>query len=362
MTTLLDLVEPIALRVDAEGRVTAASPAAPRWLAARRGASLNALFGRPSHGTLRELAVRGAQARPEEGWPEGPASWDLSVEPSGAVLALGAALKPPDVLAGLLGRATLIEKSQALAVLPREQVGPLAERMQPKAFREATVLFIDAVGFSQLASRVDPVTCLKQLDFFFSAFDQITAGFGVEKLRTSGDTYMAVAGVPHRRASHAVDATMAALRCAQVVAAGLTPIVDEWDWSFRFGLHAGPCISGVLGSRRPVYDLWGDTVSIANHVERVGRPDSVSVSGSVHRLIEPFFECVFDGTTVARSAGDVPIYVVRGLRPEFAADARGSIANEAFKERYQARFGSPCPEIAGEALAIEMAHGLDFAD
>lgn len=362
MVSLLELVETIALRVDAEGRVVPASPAAPRWLAVRPAIQLPALFGCPSVAQLRALALRGAAAVPERPWPEGPVSWDLSVEPAGTVLALGSALRPPEVLAAKLARATLIDKSLALAVLPRERGGPLGERLQPKAFREATVMFIDAVQFSQLASRVDPVTCLKQLDFFFSTFDKLTAALGVEKLRTAGDTYMAVAGVPHRRTSHAVDAVLAALRCAQVVAFGLTPVADDWDWSFRIGLHSGPCISGVLGAKKPIYDLWGDTVSIASHVERVGRPDCVSVSGAIQQLIEPFFECVFDGTTVSRSAGEVPIYVVRGLRAEFAADESGVIVNEAFRTAYAARFGAPCPEAAGEPLAVGLAHGITDDD
>lgn len=359
MVSLLELVETVALRVDAEGRVAPASPAAPRWLSVRPTSSLPALFGCPSVAQLRALALRGGVACPEKPWPEGPVSWDLSVETSGTVLALGSALRPPEVIAAKLSRATLIDKSLAMAVLPRERVAPIGDRLQPKAFREATVMFIDAVQFSKLASRVDPVTCLKQLDFFFSTFDKITSALGVEKLRTAGDTYMAVAGVPHRRASHAVDAVLAALRCAQVVAFGLTPVADDWDWRFRIGLHTGPCISGVLGAKKPVYDLWGDTVSIASHVERVARPDTVSVSGAIQQQIEPFFDCVFDGTTVSRSAGEVPIFVVRGLRPEFAADPGGVIVNAAFRTAYAERFGAPCPEAAGEPLAVELAHGIE---
>lgn len=358
MASLLELVETIALRVDVTGEIAAASPAAARWLAAHPSRAFAALFGCASAAELARLAARGAAARPETAWPEGPVSWDLSAEPSGAVLATGAVFRPPDVLAHKLSRAALIDKSMALALLPRERGGSLGERLQPKAFREATVMFIDAVQFSKLAARVDPVTCLKQLDYFFSTFDRITSALGVEKLRTAGDTYMAVAGVPLRRPSHAVDATLAGLRCVQVVASGLTPVADDWDWSFRIGLHTGPCISGVLGARKPVFDLWGDTVSIASHVERVGRPDCVSVSAAVHQIVEPFFDCTFDGTTVSCSAGEVPIYVVRGLRPEFAADEVGVIANEAFRAAYAARFGVPCPEAALDPQAASLAEGI----
>lgn len=360
MVAILELVESIALRVDADGKVTPASSAAARWLAARPGApSLGALFGAASPAFLRSLAESSGKAVPENPWPEGPVAWDLSLEPSDGVLAVGVAIRSPRTLASQLATATLLDKSLALAVLPRESAAPLGERLQPKAYRESTVMFIDAVQFSRLAARVDPVTCLKQLDFFFSAFDQITSAFGVEKLRTAGDTYVAVSGIPHRRLSHAVDATFAALRCAQVVASGLTPIVDEWDWSFRIGLHSGPCISGVLGSKKPVYDLWGDTVSVASHVERVGQPDSVCVSGAVRQLIEPFFSLEFLQTTVTRSVGEIEVFAVRGLLPELQADDQAMVANAEFAARYEARFASPCPSAAQEALGVELGQGLD---
>lgn len=361
MVAVLDLVEPIALRVDADGRVTPVSPAAARWLGAHPG-TLATLFGCASPEALRAQAQGDGKGVPQATWPDGPAFWDLSIEPSGTVLAVGAALRSPKALAAQLAQATLLDKSLALAVLPRESAAPLGERLQPKAYREATVLFIDAVQFSRLAARVDPVTCLKQLDFFFSAFDQITSAFAVEKLRTAGDTYVAVAGIPRRRPAHAVDATFAALRCAQVVASGLTPTVDEWDWSFRIGLHSGPCISGVLGARKPAYDLWGDTVSIAAHVEKVCRPGAVMVSGATRQLIEPFFVCELEQRTTTRSAGAIEIYAVRGLYPELQARPDALVANATFKERYEARFGTPCPAAALEALSVELAHGIGGGD
>lgn len=358
MVALLELVEPITLRVAADGAISPASPGAAAWLAERPGAGLEALFGASSPAALRARAEAGERVAPPSPWPEGPVSWDLSLESSDAVLAVGVALRSSRALAAQLAPATLLDKSLALAVLPRESAGPLGERLQPKAYREATVMFIDAVQFSRLAARVDPVTCLKQLDFFFSAFDQITSAFAVEKLRTAGDTYVAVAGIPQRRPSHAVDATFAALRCAQVVASGLTPIVDEWDWSFRIGLHAGPCISGVLGAKKPVYDLWGDTVSIAAHVERVGQPDAVCVSGAVRQLIEPFFALEFLQNTATRSVGEVEVFAVRGLLPELQGEGEGVVANETFKQRYEARFHSACPAVALEALGVELGQGL----
>lgn len=334
MDTLLELLTPVLLRVDERGSLSPADRRSSDWLVAHgpKDRSLQTLCGVSDPADLVDAG--------------GP--WRALADPSGGFLLSGVAWSATETIAQRLAHETLQTKQTLLNVLPRA-VGEhlsLARGLQPKAYREATVLFIDAVQFSRLAARVDPVTCLKQLDFYFSLFDQITSSFGVEKVTTIGDAYMAVAGVPHRRAAHAVDATLAALRVARAVAARPAPVVDEWEWSFRLGLHSGPCISGVLGNRRHVFDLWGDTVSVAAHVQRVGRPDCVSVSGATLRLIEPFFDVAFDGTTVVRNAGEIELHIVRGVRPELLADSAEIIVNAAFCDRYSQIYGVPCPEAA----------------
>jgi adenylate cyclase len=343
MTSLLELLTPVILRVDAVGRLTPADTRSAAWLeeAGPRSRTLQALCGVQDP---RELA-------------DGAGPWRSLPDVDGNHLIVGAAWAAPESIAQRIAADSLQDKQVMLNVLPRAVADHLGEAkgLQPKAYREATVVFIDAVQFSRLAARVDPVTCLKQLDFYFSLFDQITTVFGVEKVTTIGDAYMAVAGVPVRRAAHAVDATLAALRVARAIAARPAPVVDEWEWSFRLGLHSGPCISGVLGARRQVFDLWGDTVSVAAHVQRVGRPDAVSVSGATFRLIEPFFDVSFDGTTVVRNAGEVEIYLVRGVRSELLADASEIVVNDAFCDKYRDAYGTPCPEAAWVPQAARQA-------
>lgn len=342
-TTPLELLTPVLLRVDAGGRLSPADTRSAAWL--------DALGDQPR--TLQ--AVCGVGDPAELADAAGP--WRTLPDVDGSFLLVGSTWAAPEAIARRIAHETLQAKQTLLNVLPHAVADRLGEvrGLQPKAYREATLLFIDAVQFSRLAARVDPVTCLKQLDFYFSLFDQVTRVFGVEKVTTIGDAYMAVAGVPQRRAAHAVDATLAALRVARAVAARPAPVVDEWEWSFRLGLHSGPCISGVLGARRHVFDLWGDTVSVAAHVQRVGRPDCVSVSGATFRLIEPFFDVSFDGTTVVRNAGEVEIYLVRGVRPELLADPAEIIVNNAFCDRYRDVYGVACPEAAWVPQAASQA-------
>ncbi len=337
MFDLRKLLTPWILRVEADGRLT---PADEPTAAALRDGS---------------LTPPDPDALANDGAASDGGAWRALTLPGGERVVVGAALQGDEAIARQLAGLSLQGKQVLLNVLPPAVSERLAEAraLQPKAYRESTIVFIDAVQFSRLAARVDPVSCLKQLDFYFSLFDQITSAFGMEKVTTIGDAYMGVAGVPQRRAAHAVDATLAALRVTQAVAARPGPIVDEWEWSFRVGLHSGPCISGIIGARRKVFDLWGDTVSIAAHVQRVGRPDTVSVSGATAQLIEPFFALQFDGTTVVRNAGEVEIHVVRGIRPELRADAGPGLVNEAFHERYLAAFGTACPDAAWRAQAAE---------
>lgn len=342
MPSLLELLTPVLLRVDAEGGLEGADAPSRAWLAGHE----------PSDRSLARLC--GAAEPAALVAAQGP--WRALALPDGAYLVSGSAWQAGDAIAGRLAKTSLQDKQVLLNVMPAAVADEIATRtLQPKAYRESTIMFIDAVQFSRLAARVDPVSCLKQLDFYFSLFDQVTAAFGVEKVKTLGDAYMGVAGVPHRRAAHAVDATLAALRVARAIAARPGPVVDEWEWSFRLGLHSGPCITGVLGARRQVFDLWGDTVSVAAQVQRAGRPDTVSVSGATVELIGGFFDIGFDGMTVIHHAGEVAVHVVRGIRPELLADAEEGIVNAEFCQRYEAVFGETCPEAAWRPQAASAA-------
>ena len=120
-------------------------------------------------------------------WRRGP--WRALALPGGEHLVIGATWQHSDEIAARVGALNLQSKQALLNVLPATAAEGMSGRgLQPKAYREATILFVDAVQFSRLAARVDPVSCLRQLDFYFSLFDQITGAFAVEKVTTIGDT------------------------------------------------------------------------------------------------------------------------------------------------------------------------------
>lgn len=201
-------------------------------------------------------------------------------------------------------------------------------RSEPAQVTAATVLFTDLVGFTQIAAKVSPVRLVAALDALFGSFDAVMARFGLEKVKTIGDAYMAVAGAPEPHPAHAVAATLAALHCRQVVTDAAE---DEGalGWSIRIGLHSGPLVAGIIGKARLAYDVWGDTVNLASRMESSGEPLRVNVSATTHAKVAPYFETEPRGRVKAKGKGEVEMFFVDRLRPEHAADEAGLVPNDA---------------------------------
>jgi adenylate cyclase len=167
-----------------------------------------------------------------------------------------------------------------LNVLPREIAFRLlgGESNLADFFEDATVIFADVVGFTRLTAMMRPdeiVACLNRL---FTELDVLAEEVGVEKIKTIGDCYMAVAGVPSPREEHKCIATGLALR--MVAAADRLGAMLPAPFLLRVGIHSGPVMAGVIGSRKFAYDVWGDTVNIASRLEGASRPKGVLVSAT----------------------------------------------------------------------------------
>jgi adenylate cyclase len=156
------------------------------------------------------------------------------------------------------------------------------------SFDDATVVFADIVGFGKITARMkayEIVSCLNQL---FSEFDRLADDFGIEKIKTIGDNYMAVAGVPTPRSGHG----RAAAKFALDMVAATRRIQSRLPvpFSIRVGLHSGPVMAGVIGTRKFAYDVWGDTVNIAARIEAASQPDRVLVSGTTAKILDTDFK------------------------------------------------------------------------
>jgi guanylate cyclase len=219
------------------------------------------------------------------------------------------------------------ERSESLLlnVLPREIAPRLKAGESPiaDAYEHATVLFADIVGSTALAERLDAKQLVVLLNEIFSRFDVLAEKHGVEKIRTIGDNFMCVAGVPRRRTDHAQAMARLALDMCTFVNTLRTADGDRID--FRIGINSGPCVGGVIGLRKFTFDIWGDPVNTASRMESHGVPGRIHLSEATYELIRDDFECEPRGTIDVKGKGLMRTWFLIGERTG-AESARPRIA------------------------------------
>lgn len=232
------------------------------------------------------------------------------------------------------------QKSEKLLlnILPKDVANELKEKgfSEPVLFEEVSVMFTDFKGFTQIAEKLSPQELVKDLDACFVQFDKISERYNLEKLKTIGDSYMCAGGIPRRNTTHAIDCVMAALEIQDFM--NLMKSLKEEKgfpyWELRLGIHSGPLVAGVIGEKKFAYDVWGDTVNTASRMESSGTPGKINISGSTYELVKDFFDCEFRGMVQAKNKGEVAMYYINGLKPEYSKDENGRIPNGRFWKKY----------------------------
>lgn len=207
-----------------------------------------------------------------------------------------------------------------LNVLPKA----IAERLKREpgviadAYADVTVLFADVVDFTPFAARTDPARVVEVLDEIFSAFDALAAQHGVEKIKTIGDAYMVVAGLPEPRDDSGSAMAEMALDMQDVF--GKLSERLGLELTLRIGMDTGPVVAGVIGRHKFTYDLWGDTVNTASRMESHGVAGRIQVSESVHRRLRDQYQFEDRGPIEVKGKGRHNAYLLAGRRTLESAD------------------------------------------
>ncbi len=203
-------------------------------------------------------------------------------------------------------------ESLLLNILPEETAKELKINGSVEAvqFDEVTVLFTDFVSFSKYAEHIKPNQLVKSIDFYFRKFDEITTKFGLEKIKTIGDSYMCACGLPAPDPSHAKHVILAAKEMIAFVNESLYANDGLNHFEVRIGVHTGPVIAGIVGIKKWQYDIWGDTVNIASRMESKSEPGRINISETTYSIINHQFQCEFRGEIEVKNRGSLKMYFV----------------------------------------------------
>lgn len=205
-----------------------------------------------------------------------------------------------------------------LNILPSEIAEELkkTKKTTPQYFDKVTVMFTDFKGFTALSETMTPTELVDELGACFSQFDSIVDKYGIEKIKTIGDSYMCVGGLPVPNSTHSSDVINAALEIRDWMesrneAARKTgkPFFD-----IRIGLDTGPVIAGVVGTKKFAYDIWGDTVNTASRMESSGETGKINISGKTYQIVKDAFDCENRGKIEAKNKGLIDMYFVEPLK------------------------------------------------
>ena len=211
-----------------------------------------------------------------------------------------------------------------LNILPEETALELKEngKVQAKKFDSVTVLFTDFEGFTRYADNLSPEKLVETIDFYFSKFDEIVAKYDLEKIKTIGDAYMCAGGLPFPTEDHAHKMILAAFEIAEFVHdTKKNEDATEKIFDIRIGVNTGPVVSGVVGSTKFAYDIWGDTVNVASRMESMSELGKINISESTYNLVKDAFECEYRGEIKAKNRGKLKMYFVNKIKEKEVSKA-----------------------------------------
>jgi len=199
-----------------------------------------------------------------------------------------------------------------LNILPEEISAELKERGAATAheFESVTVLFTDFVNFTIAGERMSPTELIEELHHCFKAFDEIIGKYHIEKIKTVGDAYLAVSGLPKPEPDHAQHIVKAGLEIRDFMLRRRAELGDR-TFEIRIGIHSGSVVAGIVGVKKFAYDIWGDTVNTAARMEQNSEVGKVNISGITYELVKDEFECTYRGKVQAKNKGEVDMYFVK---------------------------------------------------
>lgn len=209
-------------------------------------------------------------------------------------------------------------------------------KFSPKRVDNGVVLFTDFVDFSNKSKHLNPLRLLKKLEYYFTQFDEIIKRYHLEKIKTIGDAYMALAGVTETTQEPVIRACLAALEIRDFMRNehDVARALNKDAWEIRIGLHMGPLVAGIIGTNKISFDVWGDTVNIAARAESASQPGHITITDEVARTIQDTFNLEERGKVdILKRGGNMHLYFLKDIKLEHCLYGEGKIASTSLRMR-----------------------------
>lgn len=201
-----------------------------------------------------------------------------------------------------------------LNILPYEVAKEIKQQgfSKAKTYSMVTVMFTDFKDFTSVSEKISAELLVDEINYCFSAFDSIVQKYRVEKIKTVGDAYICVGGMPALNFTHATDVIHAAIeiRDFMINRKKEKEAKGEIPFELRIGVHTGPVVAGIVGVKKYAYDIWGDTVNLAARIEQNSESGKINISGSTYELVKDKFKCEHRGKIEAKNKGEIDMYFV----------------------------------------------------
>lgn len=208
-------------------------------------------------------------------------------------------------------------------------------KYSPRKVDDGVVLFTDFIAFTKSAKSIPPLTLIHKLEEYFQKFDEIMDRYKLEKIKTIGDAYMALAGVTEKNDKPAVRATLAAIEIRNYVLnqKEIANATQGIAWDIRIGIHSGPLLAGIIGSKKISFDVWGDTVNIAARAEQNSDKNNITVTHTISEKISDYFDITHRGEINIKHGGFVSMYFVNFLKKENSLFDEGRLPNSNLRKK-----------------------------
>lgn len=250
----------------------------------------------------------------------------------------------------------LLEKSK------QERDGSTDHRKTSKTlrFKTATIMYADALGFSDIKDDMDTKILVDNLDEIFINLETIIDKYDIKKLKSFGDSIMCAGGIPEKNITNPIEVVQAAIEMQYYLKDLQRTYQNDKIWKLKIGIHTGPVLAEINGRKKQHYDVKGDTVNLATRIRSFCEEGSILISENTYELIKDLFICEYYGKLPVKYKGDMQMYVVKGIKKEFSLQQKGLIPNKAFSTKYSLVRFTDMQERILDILEKELPNNLYY--